>query len=312
MAVERENQIKNPWVWAQDALTNIPATPTAGVAYRNVYVTQATIEDGQAYSAIYDSSTYNQLFYIVSSVVKSMCEYGIMPFISGQTYKQYARCIWTDGNVYKCSRDIAYNENPYPTPKDETLVWARDGGGTGGAAPAGAVIPFYNVTLGGTGNRQPIFWGESEPDAGWLVCDGGTDNQSGNVPDLRNRFIYGTATVSEIGDTGGAASVTPTITVNGSTSQGQIGNTTLTVDTAPAHSHTTHVQISNTSGGDTGRDGGTSYYGGRSWGSNSVGGGGAHTHTFTGTAHNHTATSTAISTLSPYIKLVYCVKVREV
>ena len=36
-----------------------------------------------------------------------------------------------------------------------------------------------------------------------------------------------------------------------------------------------------------------------------------HTHTFTGAAHNHTATISAVSTLPPYYKLIYCVKLPE-
>lgn len=126
MAVAREQDVKNLAVFALDALTSIPAVPTAGVAYRDAAATEETFEAGQAYSSVYNSATYNQLFYLLSSVAKSMCEYGIMPFIAGQAYKQYARCIWTDGNVYRCSRDIAADESPYPTPKDESNVWSRE------------------------------------------------------------------------------------------------------------------------------------------------------------------------------------------
>lgn len=126
MAVAREQDVKNLAVFALDALTSIPAVPTAGVAYRDAAATEETFEAGQAYSSVYNSATYNQLFYLLSSVAKSMCEYGIMPFIAGQAYKQYARCIWTDGNVYRCSRDIAETENPYPEPNDGTQVWSRE------------------------------------------------------------------------------------------------------------------------------------------------------------------------------------------
>lgn len=47
--------------------------------------------------------------------------------------------------------------------------------------PAGAVVPFYNVSFS---DRHPIFWGETEPDSGWIICDGGSDLSGGSVPNL--------------------------------------------------------------------------------------------------------------------------------
>ena len=82
------------------------------------------------------------------------------------------------------------------------------------AIPAGSVIPFYNVTLSG---RYPIFWGKTEADTSWLVCDGGDDLHGGNVPDLSNRFIMGTTSASETNKTGGSTTTSET-TLTGSTS----------------------------------------------------------------------------------------------
>lgn len=70
---------------------------------------------------------------------------------------------------------------------------------------------------------------------GWAACDGGTYN--GIVtPDLRDKFVVGAGNSYTNGQTGGAASVTPTITVAGHA---------LTVTELAAHSHTdsghTHI-----------------------------------------------------------------------
>ena len=307
MAVAREQDVKNLAVFALDALTSIPAVPTAGVAYRDAAATEETFEAGQAYSSVYNSATYNQLFYLLSSVAKSMCEYGIMPFIAGQAYKQYARCIWTDGNVYRCSRDIAADESPYPTPKDESNVWSRDGGGEGGRI-AGEVVPFFNVSLGGTENRNPVFWGQSEPDTGWLICDGGSDGQGGTVPDLRNRFIQGASDTEDAGDTGGASSAAPAITVNGSASQIAIQGTTLDVNTLASHGHSLQAgnrydvsprnQISATDANITQTLNVV----------NAAGGSQPHTHGVTDSTHTHTAQASSVSTVPPFYKLIYCVR----
>lgn len=302
MAVAREQDVKNLAVFALDALTSIPAVPTAGVAYRDAAATEETFEAGQAYSSVYNSATYNQLFYLLSSVAKSMCEYGIMPFIAGQAYKQYARCIWTDGNVYRCSRDIAADESPYPTPKDESNVWSRDGGE--GGRIAGEVVPFFNVSLGGTENRNPIFWGQSEPDTGWLICDGGSDGQGGTVPDLRNKFIQGASDTDDAGQTGGAASATPTVTVTGSSSQISIGATTLSVAQLASHSHT----VTTTQYPASGDFGSGSNKATVQTNSGMTGGSQAHTHSATLDKLSLSAIASDVPTLPPFYRLVHCVK----
>ena len=106
------------------------------------------------------------------------------------------------------------------------IIRAADFSGAG--IKAGAVVPFYNVTLSG---RYPIFWGESEADTNWLVCDGGSDLHGGNVPDLRNKFVMGCISVDEANKTGGSA------TTSSSTIGGNVGSTTLTTSTMPSHTH---------------------------------------------------------------------------
>ena len=100
------------------------------------------------------------------------------------------------------------------------IIRAADFSGAG--IKAGAVVPFYNVTLSG---RYPIFWGESEADTSWLVCDGGSDLHGGNVPNLSNRFIMGVTSVSAAKKTGGST------TTSSSTIGGNVGSTTLTTST---------------------------------------------------------------------------------
>ena len=97
-------------------------------------------------------------------------------------------------------------------PEIGDIIRAEDFSGAG--FEAGAVVPFYNVTLSG---RYPIFWGKTEADTSWLVCDGGDDLHGGNVPDLRDRFIMGVASASETNKTGGSTTTSET-TLTGSTS----------------------------------------------------------------------------------------------
>jgi hypothetical protein len=303
------------------------------------------MEVGQQYDTIYNSARHNQLLFLITSVAKTLCENGMMPFLAGQAYNQYARCLFTDGKIYSASRAIAANESPYPTPGDDSFVWIKEGGG--GGTPAGSVLPFYNVNLGGPDNRNPIFWGQSEPDTGWLICDGGSDGRGGSVPDLRGKFIMGADGVDDAGQTGGAASVTPTVSVQNATQGGSIGNTaatgnisasgtgvgvqwsTLSVEQLANHTHRNSLKYiganpGNGSSSAFANGGDLSYYSTDATGGNeghmhgisdpghSHGFSAApHTHSFTGAAHTHTATANAISTVPPYYKMAYCVKLPE-
>lgn len=338
------NQDRVNFVWGEDALTTIPAVPVSEVAYRDASQTPEQMAEGQKYDTIYNSARYNQLFYLVTAVAKTLCENGIMPFLAGQEYAKYARCIFTDGKVYVAQRAIEANESPYPTPGDSSNAWLSDGGG--GTTPAGAVVPFYNVTLGGTGNRYPIFWGQSEYNPGWLICDGGSDGNSGTVPDLREKFIMGATGTSDAGTTGGASSTTPTISVNDATQGGtlnavtvsahtgktltgiSVDNRTITTYTMPSHNHAITACPDNGSSSVRPLGSGDTNNTSQQWTGLAGGNGGhnhsitdpthdhavatnPHTHTFTGTAHNHTATISEVSTLPPYYKLIYCVKLPE-
>ena len=211
----------------------------------------------------------------------------------------------------------------------------------------GVVVPFYRVNLGGPEKRNPIFWGETEPDTGWLICDGGSDGRGGSVPDLRGKFVMCSTYSGDAGQTGGATSVTPTVSVQNVTQGGSIGNTTaggsvaasatyvsvqhttLDNNTLPAHSHQLNAaQVCESGRGrfcvDTGAGGliGYSWVStiGNSWGHTHgitdpghyhAFSGTAHTHTFTGAAHTHSATANTINTLPPYYKMAYCVKLPE-
>lgn len=339
------NKDRVNFVWAETALTTIPSVPVSEVAYRDTTQTPEQMEVGQQYDTIYNSARHNQLLFLITSVAKTLCENGMMPFLAGQAYDQYARCIFTDGKIYSASRAIVANESPYPTPGDDSFVWIKEGGG--GGTPAGSVLPFYSVNLGGPDNRNPIFWGQSEPDTGWLICDGGSDGRGGSVPDLRGKFVMCSTYSGDAGQTGGAASVTPTVSVQKATQGGSIGNTTatgnvgvsgtnvgvqgttLSVAQLASHSHRNSLKYVNANNSEStssafSGSGNPSYYstdetGGNQWHDHSVYdpghahsfSGTAHTHTFTGAAHTHVATASPINTLPPYYKMAYCVKLPE-
>jgi microcystin-dependent protein len=148
---------------------------------------------------------------------------------------------------------------------------------------------------------------------GWFICNG-----SNGTVDLRNKFVYGATGQSEIGNTGGASSVTSgssTVDISGTTD-----SHTLTVSQIPAHRHfvsknatagsTPALSSSNSVAREFSLSGNNDQYVlkgstsdadiGRS---SETGSGSGHTHgiSLTGVgAHTH-----SVSTLPPYYKLAY-------
>ncbi|EFV46015.1 hypothetical protein HMPREF0179_00197 [Bilophila wadsworthia 3_1_6] len=334
-------------IWGKNAQTTIPTQPVSGIAYRD---TDAEFESGQKYDSLGESSRWNQLLYLLSGLSEECSRFGILPWSSAQPYSKGALCIGPDGSLWQAQVAIAVNPTNPVTPGTNPAIWdvpLFKGKKAGGDTPPGSVIPFYSVNLGGPDNRNPIFWGESEPDTGWLICDGGSDGRGGSVPDLRNRFVMCSSYSGDAGQTGGAASVTPTVSVQNATQGGSIGNTaagggiaasgtgvgvqgtTLDGNTLPSHNHSmiSCIGASNQGVQNFLRSESTSAawvsatnYTGNSWahahgiydpghshGFSAV----AHSHTFTGTAHTHAATANAISTVPPYYKMAYCVKLPE-
>ena len=97
------------------------------------------------------------------------------------------------------------------------------------AAIPGTIVAFAG-TFGGEGNRHPIPLGGSEPDTGWVLCDGGSDGKGGTVPDLRGRMIMGVSDTYKAGSTGGSEKHSHSLS-------GTVGETTLTVAQLAKHSH---------------------------------------------------------------------------
>lgn len=143
------NQDRVNFVWAESALTTIPPIPVSEVAYRDTTQTPEQMEVGQQYDTIYNSARHNQLLFLLTSVAKTLCENGIMPFLAGQEYSQYARCIFTDGKLYIASRAILANEQPYPTPGDDSGVWTTEKTGENLVPDSRRVIAGTGLTGGG-------------------------------------------------------------------------------------------------------------------------------------------------------------------
>lgn len=157
-------------------------------------------------------------------------------------------------------------------------------------AVPGMVVAFSGSFSG----RNPIPLGATAADTSWVLCDGGDNGRGGKVPDLRGKFILGSSSSNAPGSTGGASSHTHSMT-------GNVGNTTLTIDQIPAHTHS--VGVGNNDGAWPYANGCSDLNGWSNIGG-TTGGGKPHTHSLSN------VTSTAASSLPPYYALAYIIKIK--
>jgi len=163
-------------------------------------------------------------------------------------------------------------------------------------------------------------WTNGSIPSGFLDCDGtavsrttyaalfavvGTNYGAGdgsttfNVPDLTDRTCVGTSPTKAQFSTGGANTVTTTGNVAGSA-----GNTTLTLDQLPSHTHPSGGQRGSNMGTVDNNSSFSRGAGGNSTGaSGNAGGDGSHSHSFSGNF-----TGGADSVLQPYLTLNYIIK----
>ena len=132
-------------------------------------------------------------------------------------------------------------------------------------AKSGDKITLTNTDTGSSVQGVPtgtiVMYGSSSAPTGWLLCDGQSTSGyaalaaivGSTVPDLRSRFVVGAGSGYSVGMTGGANSVT------------------LTVSTMPSHSHSTNNHDHSLSGKVTGNPNttltGTATYIAETWGS---------------------------------------------
>ena len=171
---------------------------------------------------------FNGALYLLSQLLVWYQQGGVMKYAANIDYEP-GNEVFSGSTKYRCLKENGPSSTVVAPDADKTIWKNLD-------APsvlAGQVTPFYNCKLGGSDGRRLIPWGESVADERYVLCDGGTDGLGGNVPNLMDKFLL-PSTVAQAGQTGGSLNLSiPGVTVNGT-----VGETVLTVDQIPSHTHT--------------------------------------------------------------------------
>ena len=175
---------------------------------------------------------FNAVFKLLSQHVHFLQSGSLYTWSNALDYLKGAHILGSNGVEYIAQASSGPNvpdvgaKNPV---SDDGTCWkAVNSGNDAGAVPIGGILPFSG-TFGGEGNRFPIPLGSSEPLLSFCLCDGTTTNGL-PVPDLRGLFIRGASDSVPAGSTGGSETHAHDLS-------GTVGETTLSVEQMPSHTH---------------------------------------------------------------------------
>ena len=173
---------------------------------------------------------FNGAFYLLSTFLVWYQRGGIMQYTATLDYEP-GNEVFSAGVKYRCLvANGPGTAKGVVAPSADKTVWSNQ---DLPSVLAGQITPFYNCKLGGSDGRRLIPWGSTDAYESYVICDGGSDGRGGNVPNLIDRFLL-PSNVADAGKTGGGLSLqVPGVTVNGT-----VGETILTIDQIPAHTHT--------------------------------------------------------------------------
>lgn len=172
---------------------------------------------------------FNGALFLLSQFLVWYQQGGIMKYSAVLAYEP-GNEVFSGGVKYRCLvANGPGTKKGVVAPEADKAVWSNK---DLPSVLAGQVTPFYNCKLGGSDGRRLVPWGSTDAYEAYVLCDGGSDGRGGNVPNLIDKFLLPSA-VADSGKTGGTLSLqVPEVTVNGT-----VGETVLTVDQMPAHTH---------------------------------------------------------------------------
>lgn len=156
-----------PGIWAENAQTDIPTPPVAGVTYRDTTLNSTAIDKAWPFKTIVDSSDFNQHAFLQDTLIKEAEQYGVMRWNNTTTYKEGGFCLGQDGKLYQAKRD---NKGKEPTSStDDWKVFS-----SGGGFPIGSIgyTLRTEVPEGGAWCDGALYTKAQFPDVYQMLVDG--------------------------------------------------------------------------------------------------------------------------------------------
>lgn len=185
--------VKSPGIFAESATTVIPPTPIAGVSYRDAVTGTDDIDVGWQYGTRVQSQDWNQIMFLLTSVVGLVDKKGVLGWSDQVDYSEAAICFGSDGQLYTWDAPSGPNLGGPQDPVSTSGFWS----GFSNAFSAPADIKMVAT---------------STVPSGWFECNGqaisrttyaslfaaigvvygaGNGTTTFNVPDMRGEFPRG-------------------------------------------------------------------------------------------------------------------------
>lgn len=186
---------KAPGVFAEDASTTIPPTPIAGVSYRDTTNGTDDTKNGWRYGTRVESQDWNQIMYLMTSMLSMIDTQGVLGWASGVDYTGPALVFGSDDQLYvKTALPSGPNNGGAKDPISNPTYWQSFAARFGGS-PGDIKMVAYTT-----------------PPSGWLKCNGaavsrttyadlfavigttfgaGNGTTTFNLPESRGEFLRG-------------------------------------------------------------------------------------------------------------------------
>lgn len=121
-----------PPPFAANALTAIPATPVAGVSYRDPIAGPASSADGWPYAERVNSAEFNQIMFQLSTLASIQDKKGVLGWSSDVDYTEPAIAFGSDGLMYKWASASGPNNGGAQDPTTQPSAFWELFGAPGG------------------------------------------------------------------------------------------------------------------------------------------------------------------------------------
>jgi hypothetical protein len=115
MAIGNRGSLSLPGIFGSDASTTIPTPPTPGNSYRDTSLSDGDMAVAWPYSEIVFSEKFNQVMFLVTSLLKQLEQQGILSWSTAVDYPIGAICFGSDSQIYS-----AIQASVHTSPKDPT------------------------------------------------------------------------------------------------------------------------------------------------------------------------------------------------
>jgi hypothetical protein len=160
MAIANRGSLSLPGIFGSSASTTIPTPPTPGNSYRDTSLSDGDMAEAWPYAEIVLSEKFNQVMFLITSLLKQLEQQGILSWSSSVDYPAGAICFGSDAQVYTATQASVHTSPQNPT--TATTYWRLFSSGLLGASSNKEVNTVYQAATDGFVLAYGIAYGSGD------------------------------------------------------------------------------------------------------------------------------------------------------